>query len=256
VNLSRTTLEKLLTKTEMDLVAGLTDDRIRSLSPPDLRDQLSRARRFRDKYQDLARRQAAEQRAKAAPRSSRPSLSNANTLRKVEVFRWAIDRLEARAAEPAASPSPDPVPEPETRSDALSLEDVKSQVVALLEDESVQTVYFGDIWAHLPDTPVYLLRKAIWSLAEEGTVHLTDDHGLELSSEGDIEEIEEVEAVEGSPRTRGGRTRGKKPDLEDQTSRGKRGDQRFAQTAHVRIHSHIRGEGRRNQAKRDSSRRR
>jgi hypothetical protein len=35
-------------------------------------------------------------RGKASPRSTRPARSNANTLRKVQVFEWAIDRIGAQ----------------------------------------------------------------------------------------------------------------------------------------------------------------
>jgi hypothetical protein len=93
---SPATARKLTTKDEAEFLEGLQPGRIESVTPARLRQKLSRARRLRDKYQDLARRQSGQARGKRAPTGSRPATSNQNTLRKVELFEWAIERIESQ----------------------------------------------------------------------------------------------------------------------------------------------------------------
>jgi hypothetical protein len=93
------TVRKLTTKDEAEFLEGLRRGKIERVSPARLRQKLGRARRLRDKYSDLARRQGGQARGKAAPSGSRPATSNRNTLRKVELFEWAIERIEARLGE-------------------------------------------------------------------------------------------------------------------------------------------------------------
>jgi len=98
MNLSPTAVRKLTTKDEAAFLDSLKPGRIEETTPARLRQKLGRARRLRDKYRDLSRRQAGQARGKIAPTGRRPAQSNENTLRKVELFEWAIGRIEARLA--------------------------------------------------------------------------------------------------------------------------------------------------------------
>lgn len=248
MKLSHDAIRRLMTKDEAEFIQGLAVGRIERITPARLRQKLERARRLRDKYTDLARRQGGEMRGKASPRSTRPARSNANTLRKVQVFDWAIDRinsqLQAGDDEAAASPGRE-----RTRaSSEYTAEQLQPRIVGTLKESD--TLSFGDLWALMPDVPVDLLRKTLWALSEAGAIDLTDDAGVALATEADVAEDVDVEVEIDRPA----------PVIEPpghKSPGGRRGKQAPGGAGHhpqTRIHSHIRSGGRKSQARRDRRR--
>jgi hypothetical protein len=247
MKLSHDAIRRLLTKEEAEFIEGLAVGRIERITPARLRQKLDRARRLRDKYTDLARRQGGEMRGKASARSRAPARSNANTLRKVQVFAWAIERIESQLASSSTGGADAPARERERAREGskYTVEELQPRIVDALKESD--TLSFGDLWAAMPDVPVDLLRKALWTLSEAGAIDLTDDAGVALATEADVAEDVEVEveidrpapAVEPPGRgPRGGR-------------RGKAEPGGAGHHPKVRIHSHIRSSGKRSQARRD-----
>lgn len=85
----------LLTATELTLVESSEPSRIKEYTSGQLSDRIARARRFWDKYCELARQQ--RQITKQSPQYGRrqPS-SNVRTERKAQVFAGALKRFEKR----------------------------------------------------------------------------------------------------------------------------------------------------------------
>jgi len=249
MKLSIDTVRKLTTKPEAEFLEGLLPGRIEALNPARLRQKLDRARRLKSKYQDLGRRQGGQIRGKADPTGTRPATSNDNTLRKVQLFDWAIDRIEARLGTDEPSGVADDAGEPrEQTAAALTIEEVEEQIVAALEEDEVLS--FGDVWARMPDVPVYMLRKALWRLSEDGAVDLAADDGIQLVSEDAFAELEVVEVDEATPAPEPVRER----PLDREPAVASRGKKVVTQghSPQVRIHSHVSSRGRRNQSRRDS----
>lgn len=94
--ISRSTAARLCTTQEMQLVDASFPAKSRELTPSRLRQKIERARKLRDKYTDLARRQRLEARGKAEPRRSRPAARNDNTLRKAQLFEEVLERFQSR----------------------------------------------------------------------------------------------------------------------------------------------------------------
>ena len=85
----------LLTATELTLIETSEPSRIKALKPEQLNDRIVRARRFWDKYRQLARQQ--QRRIKKSPQVGRPQpSSNVRTRRKAQVFAAALERFEKR----------------------------------------------------------------------------------------------------------------------------------------------------------------
>jgi hypothetical protein len=251
MKLSQDTIQRLMTKEEAEFIQSLAAGRLEDTTPARLRQKLGRARRLRDKYRDLAHRQRGEMRGKAKPRSTRPARSNENTLRKVQVFEWAIDRITTRlqaadeTAEQAAAKQ-DGADRGRTREAAeYTPEALQPRIVEVLKESD--TLSFGDLWAAMPDVPVDLLRKALWTLSEAGAIDLTDDAGVALATEADMAEDVEVEVEIDRPVPPTGQPF-------STPASGRRGKPVPGGTGHhpkTRIHSHIRSSGRRTQARRD-----
>ena len=81
---------------EQQFIEALQPGQIERTTPARLRQKLGRARRLRDKYKDLSRRQGGQARGKVDPTGTRPARSNQNTVRKMELFEWAIEQIETR----------------------------------------------------------------------------------------------------------------------------------------------------------------
>lgn len=248
MKLSRDAVRRLTTKEEAEFLEGLASGRIEQITPARLRQKLDRARRLRDKYRDLARRQRGEMRGKATPRSTRPARSNANTLRKAQLFEWAIDRITERLDAAGDDAAAERKRERTRAADEYSPERLQPRIVDVLKEND--SLSFGDLWAAMPDVPVDLLRKALWSLSEAGAIDLTDDAGVALATEQDVAEDVEVEVEIDRPAAPPPRPT-RKP------MGGRRGKPEPGGAGHhpqTRIHSHIRGAGRRGQARRDRRR--
>ncbi len=86
----------LCSKAELQLVLESTVGRIGKLAARQLRVNMAKARKLRDKFRDLASGQRGEARGKRAPRSRRPAQGNANTVRKERLFGEALARFQRR----------------------------------------------------------------------------------------------------------------------------------------------------------------
>ncbi len=85
----------LLTATELALVESSEPSRIRAYTPAQLNGRIARARRFWDKYRDLARQQQRTAKQSSQHNRRQPT-SNVRTERKAQVFAGALDRFEKR----------------------------------------------------------------------------------------------------------------------------------------------------------------
>jgi hypothetical protein len=94
--ISRTQARALTTKTEQTLVEESFHPRVRAFSVAQLRQRIDRARRMRDKYSDLGRRQHGASKARKGQASRPPDKSNLRTDRKVTLFDQTLERFEKR----------------------------------------------------------------------------------------------------------------------------------------------------------------
>lgn len=110
MTIPRTTAKKLSTEVEFRLVDESFAPAIGDLSEKGLAARIVRARRARDKYRSLSERQNREARARVAPRSTRASASNQNTLKKQQMFDETLARYEKRAAQLGSTAAVDGAP--------------------------------------------------------------------------------------------------------------------------------------------------
>jgi hypothetical protein len=233
-------VKRLLPDSEFQIVVQVVD--ARSLPEQEIQRLRGLVRGWRNKYVDRAHQQSREARRKAKPRSTRGADSNENTMRQADIMDWVLDRLtelEAAGASQTGA-STKQKPSASAAADPASTTPTQDQVREAIAQPHVST--FGDLWAEFPDAPVPGLRKTLWALVEAGEVDLSTAGGIELSAEEEVAFVEEVQEIEGVPVAR--RTRDK--------GLGKRKQDQFARTQVVRIRSHKRSSGARNQAKRDS----
>jgi hypothetical protein len=87
---------QLCTVNEFDLFRQSQPPLLRKLTPAQLRAKVSRSRKLRDKYRDLAHRQRREARGKQQPRGTRASQGNERTIQKVDLFSQMMGRFEDR----------------------------------------------------------------------------------------------------------------------------------------------------------------
>ena len=99
------TARKLATQSEWTLLQSSYGRSITALTPARLKQKITRTRKLRNKYRDLARRQRGEARGKRRARSARASQGNANTMVKQRMFADALERFEARLAQLHAKPA-------------------------------------------------------------------------------------------------------------------------------------------------------
>ncbi len=95
----------ICTAAEYALIREAAPPQIGAHSPSKLRGFVSRARRLRDKYRDLANRQRREARGKSAPRGANPAGRNENTLKKVKLFEQTLARFETKLKKLTAKPA-------------------------------------------------------------------------------------------------------------------------------------------------------
>ena len=96
---NRTAATKLLTASELALFDAGRRDSIGSLDERALKGKVERARRLRDKYRDLARRQSLASRERTGAKHGTGSReSNARTAQKERLFAELLDRFEIRLA--------------------------------------------------------------------------------------------------------------------------------------------------------------
>jgi hypothetical protein len=100
---------QLCTQQELALVLSARVGDMRTLTPGRLRTKMTQARGLRNKFRDLANRQAREARGKAQPRGTRPARGNARTVEKANLFGEVLRRFEARAARLGVTGAAEPV---------------------------------------------------------------------------------------------------------------------------------------------------
>jgi hypothetical protein len=105
--ITRTTAQRLCSAPEFELVEASLPPSARQLTPGRLRQKVTRARRLRDKYRDLAKRQRLEARGKRAPQRARPAQGQENTERKAQLFQETLERFETQLSRTAADAAPD-----------------------------------------------------------------------------------------------------------------------------------------------------
>jgi len=93
----------LCTDTEYALFTASLADAIGDLTPAQLRSKLERARRARDKYRDLVKRQRLANRTRTGTKKGNRPETNARTAEKAQLFAEALARFEARSSKLAAT---------------------------------------------------------------------------------------------------------------------------------------------------------
>lgn len=93
---TRTTAKKLLTATELEIFDAGRSTAIGKLTKPELRRNLERSRKLRDKYRDLFRRQRLALRSEVGSKAGTKGSANERTRQKEEIFAEAVARMEAR----------------------------------------------------------------------------------------------------------------------------------------------------------------
>ncbi len=87
----------LCSDSEFKLFTASLSDEITGHSPAQLRNKIERARKLRDKYRDLVKRQRLSNRERTGSKKGDRLDSNARTEDKVKLFSEALARFEARA---------------------------------------------------------------------------------------------------------------------------------------------------------------
>lgn len=94
--ISRATAKPLCTSSEYDLANESYPPLVMALEAKALRSRISRARRLRDKYTDLAAKQTREIKGRAAPTRRKTPTGNSGTVTKRAFFAETLARFEAR----------------------------------------------------------------------------------------------------------------------------------------------------------------
>ena len=101
--ISRREAKPLCTAAEFALANESYPPRVGELSEKELRQRITRTRKLRDKYADLASKQAREIRGKAKPTRQRGPTGNASTVIKRDFFAETLDRFETKLGIVAAA---------------------------------------------------------------------------------------------------------------------------------------------------------
>jgi hypothetical protein len=100
---NRTHARPLCSDAEFALFASSLADKIGELTPAQLKSGIQRARRLRDKYRDLVKRQRLANRVRTGTKKGTRPDSNVRTASKAKLFDEALGRFEAQAARLAAA---------------------------------------------------------------------------------------------------------------------------------------------------------
>ncbi|MEI2419388.1 hypothetical protein V6O07_03875, partial [Arthrospira platensis SPKY2] len=93
----------LCSDAEYQLFAASLADEIGTLTPVQLRGKIQRARKLRDKYRDLEKRQRLANRARTGTKKGDRPQTNVRTADKAKLFGEVLERFEAKAAKLAAA---------------------------------------------------------------------------------------------------------------------------------------------------------
>jgi hypothetical protein len=94
---NRTQARALCSDTEYRLFEASTNDHVREHTPAQLRSKIARARRLRDKYRDLFKRQRLATRARTGTKKGDAPARNARTEQKARLFEEVLTRFEGRS---------------------------------------------------------------------------------------------------------------------------------------------------------------
>jgi hypothetical protein len=94
--------ERLCSATEFTLVKAAVAPALLRLTDKQLASHVTRARRARDKYRDLLKRQRLAARERTGQKAGRSGDANARTREKVELFQEVLARFKERAADAEA----------------------------------------------------------------------------------------------------------------------------------------------------------
>jgi len=95
MSLSAKALERLLDKTEFELVSQTRRGRLAGVKDDDLRDLAAKLRERRDRARTIARQQRREFRGKVAPQGAQPASDNSGTKAKADALTVALKRVGA-----------------------------------------------------------------------------------------------------------------------------------------------------------------
>lgn len=95
---NRNHARRLLAANEMSLFEASLKDRIAELSRSELRKKVDRARKLRDKYTDLYRRQSLATRERTGTKRGGSGIANERTQQKAAMFAEVLTRLETQMA--------------------------------------------------------------------------------------------------------------------------------------------------------------
>lgn len=237
----------LCTKSELDLIKWSSPTMSKTLSSKQLQQKVDRARKLRDKFKDLSRKQAGEARGKRKPTGTRAAKGNDRTVEKRELFDEAIARFEqalkkAEAAEKKAEQAKDKAKAAKTKTKtkkkptakkaaAKKTPAKKSSNKKTPSKSSGAKATAGD--GALPAAPPKSrARTAVTSLSLAGSSSASP---FSMSTSGSMQASRETRRQQASKSSKIGREQS-----------------RFARTAQEKIQGHVSGSTRRSQAKRDS----
>ncbi len=84
----------LCTESEYNLVKWSSPRNVKTLTPAKLKEKITRTRKLRDKFRDLASKQRGEERGKRKPSGTRAAQGNDRTVMKAELFAQTLSRFE------------------------------------------------------------------------------------------------------------------------------------------------------------------
>lgn len=96
----------LCTASEFQLVQASAPSALKGRTPAQIKSKLDRARKLRNKFRDLAKKQAGEARGKRAPTGRTAAKGNDRTVEKAELFQEVLDRLEQALAAASKTAKP------------------------------------------------------------------------------------------------------------------------------------------------------
>lgn len=235
----------LCTKSELDLIKWSSPSMSKTLSSKQLRQKVDRARKLRDKFKDLSRKQAGEARGKRKPTGTRAAKGNDRTVEKRELFDEAIARFEqaltkAEASEKKAEQAKDKAKaaKAKTKKKSTAKKAAAKKTSAKKSSSKKTTSKASGAKATAGDgalpaaPPKSRARNAVTSLSLAGSGGASP---FSLGSSGSMQASRETRRQQASKSSKIGREQS-----------------RFARTAQEKIQGHVSASTRRSQAKRDS----
>lgn len=231
----------LCTQSELGLVKWSSPAQIKTLSPAQLRQKIARARKLRDKFKDLSRKQAGEARGKRKPTGTRPAKGNDRTVEKRELFEEVMARFEKALSKAEAAES-------KVKTSKAAGTKTKKKTAA---KKKVSTKKPSAKQASSKKQSSK--KKSAKSGTSEGLVkapkprHRTGLSSLTLGSSGGSSPLAGLNTSMAQQQSRETRRQNA-----SKSSKGARERSRFARTSQEKIQGHVSGATRRSQAKRDA----